>query len=288
MIDKHEWQLYYSQVYPAYASSSDDFILKHLNGDIHQITPKDNFSGFKDEYEYKVKLWVKSTLITESQLMPNYWLSSEGLIPVVIASTKTVLNKETGLEQQPWVVPFTDLPKQIKSAPNDINQYASTTWLFNNEPQGEVDDNNLAFTIIPTPKSMSIEDKQARLDLAPGLNIKLTGGIKRSEVVAALDRLALLGIKESSNGITVNIALDNEKSADWRQGHYQLVMNDSAIIISAQDSSGAFYGLQSLAGLMQLGSTEVPLVSIDDQPHYEYRGQHVDVARKLSLKGVYV
>lgn len=284
LVEQHAWQLNYSQVYPAYASNSDDFTLTHLNGDIHQIKPKDNFSGFKTEQEYKVKLWVKSTLITESQLMPNYWLASEGLAPAVVASTKTMLDKDTGLELQPWVVPFTDLPKQIKSAPNDINQYASTVWLYNNEPQVAADGSHLAFSIIPTPKNIHVEDRQARLDLAAGLNIKLTGGIKRLELAAAIERLALLGITESSHGITVNIILNNENKADWRQGHYQLDINDSAIIIKAQDSSGAFYGLQSLAGLVQLGSSEVPLVSIDDQPHYEYRGQHVDVARNFHTK----
>ena len=85
-------QLNFSQVYPAYASSSETFDLQHLNGDIHQITPKNNFTGFK-----------------------------------------------TGQSQK------------IKSAPDDINQYASTIWLYNNEPQLALDDSHLDFAIIPTP-----------------------------------------------------------------------------------------------------------------------------------------
>jgi hexosaminidase len=282
--DKQKWQLNYSQVYPSYASSSDQLNLLHLNGDMHQISPKTNFTGFKDGQDHKLKLWVKSTLITESELMPNYWLASDGLTAAIVDSTRSLVDMDTGLEVQPWVVPFTDIPKQVKSAPGDVNQYASTQWLYDNEPQISLANNPVVSSIIPTPKSIKIADKSARLDLANGLQVKLSGGLKYTEIAAGFERLALLGIKESSSGQVVNIELNNNKKADWRSGHYQLVINDSAIMIKAQDSTGAFYGLQSLASLITLGSTKIPLVSVDDQPHYDYRGQHVDVARNFHSK----
>ncbi len=284
LLEKQSWQLNFSQVYPTYASQSDELNLVHVNGDIHQITPKPSFTGFKAGSAHTVKLWVKSTLITESELMPNYWLASEGLTPAVIASTKTKIDQDTGLEIQPWVIPFNGAGKQLKSSPEDINQYASTQWLYDNEPKVDIDKSDTAFAIIPTPKSIKVTDKEARLDLASGLQVNLHGDINYAQLAAAFDRLALLGIKESKGGIAINIELNGEKSADWRSGHYQLTINDSAIIIEAQDSTGAFYGLQSLASLVTLGSTQVPLLEIDDQPHYDYRGQHVDVARNFHSK----
>lgn len=281
------WQLNFSQVYPSYASQSEQLNLAHINGDIHQITPKQGFTGFKPEQVYSVKLWVKSTLITESELMPNYWLASEGLIPSVIKSTRTLVDTETGLEIQPWVAPFSNVAKQIKSSPDDINQYASSQWLFDNEPQITLetsDVNPVEFAIIPTPKLIKIVDKKARLDLSTGLKVTLKGGIEYPEVEAAFERLSLLGIKESKTGILLAIELNDNKKADWRSGHYQLIINDSAVHVVAQDSVGAFYGLQSLASLITLGSSQVPLVTVDDQPHYDYRGQHVDVARNFHSK----
>ena len=283
-VQAQAWQLNFSQVYPAYASSSEDFNLQHINGDIHQITPRESFTGFKAGQSQKVKLWVKSTLITESELMPNYWLAMAGLTPAIIASTKTTTEQETGLELQPWVVPFNDTVKQIKSAPDDINQYASSTWLYDNEPKLAVDADLVNFSIIPTPRTVKINDKSARLDLMSGLNIKLAGDIQYSELAGALERLASLGIKESKTGVAVNIELNDEKSADWLEGHYQLTINDNAIIIKAQGSTGAFYALQSVASLVTLGSTKIPLLTVDDQPHYYYRGQHVDVARNFHSK----
>jgi len=278
------WQLNFSQVYPVYASNSEDFNLQHINGDIHQITPKETFAGFKAGQNQQVKLWVRSTLITESELMPNYWLTMDGLTPAIIASTKTAVEQETGLELQPWVVPFSDTVKQIKSSPDDNNQYASSAWLYDNEPKLTTNSTSVDFAIIPTPKSVEIKDESARLELISGLNVKLSGGIKYAELSGALERLASLGIKESKAGVDVNIELNNEKSADWLEGHYKMSINDSVIIIEAQDSSGAFYALQSLASLVTLGSTKVPLLTVDDQPHYYYRGQHVDVARNFHSK----
>lgn len=283
-VAQQEWQLNFSQVYPSYASESSDFNLLHLNGDIHQITPKSRFTGFKGGQKHKVKLWVKSTLITESELMPNYWLSAVSLSPAVIESTKTSIDPETGLELQPWVVPFTDVVKQIKSAPDDINQYASTQWLYDNEPNLDTStDSQVDFAIIPTPKSLLVIDKNLRLELVSGINISLTG-LEHQDIVAATERLHFLGIKESNAGVPVNIILNDDKSAQWRAGHYQLTINAEGIDIQTQDSSGAFYALQSMASLLTLGSTSLPLVKIEDQPHYDYRGQHVDVARNFHSK----
>jgi hexosaminidase len=278
------WRLNFSQVYPSYASESRDFQLLHLNGDIHQITPKENFSGFTASEVKKVKLWVKSTLITESELMPNYWLSAADLSPVVIDSTKTSIDADTGLELQPWVVPFTDFPKQIKSAPDDINQYASTLWLYDNEPNHlTLDKQAVDSAIIPTPTFLQLTDTNSRLDLISGINISLSG-LERQDIVAAIERLNFLGIKENETGVPVNITLNNDKKTAWRIGHYQLTITAKGIDIHAQDSSGAFYALQSIASLHTLGSTSLPLLKIDDQPHYDYRGQHVDVARNFHSK----
>ena len=282
--ENEDWQINFSQVYPSYASESSDFNLQHLNGDIHQITAKAGFSGFTAGEIKKVKLWVKSTLITESELMPNYWLSATDLSPAVIVSTKTSIDADTGLELQPWVAPFTDIVKQIKSSPDDINQYASTSWLYDNEPNHlELGAQAIDLAIIPTPNSLKVTDAKFRLDLSSGINVLLRG-LETKDIAAATERLSFLGIKESETGIAINIVLNDDKKPDWRAGHYQLEVNGQGIDINAQDSSGAFYALQSIASLLTLGSTTLPLVKIDDQPHYDYRGQHVDVARNFHSK----
>jgi len=300
-LEVDSFKLNFSQVYPAYASRSNDFTLTHINGDIHQISPKYSFSGFKAKKIKKIKLWVKSTLITRSELMPNYWLSSKGLQPVVVKSTQTVLDKETELEQQPWVMPFNNIAKQIKSSIDDVNQYASSAWLYENEVALEQFDQNidhLAYAIIPTPKSVKFLDKTKQFDFSKGVKLSLNG-VDESAVSAALSRLALLGFevsnvvnnsandvvsKDVKSAIEIVVDKNTNKGVDWRAGHYQLTINQNKITIVAQDDTGAFYGLQSLASLVRVDVSSLPLIIVDDQPHYAYRGQHVDVARNFHDK----
>jgi len=289
----NSFELNFSQVYPAYASKGDDFTIAHINGDIHQLSPKLSFSGFKAKKTKKVKLWVKSTLITKSELMPNYWLSSKGLQPVVIKSTQTFFDKETGLEQQPWVMSFNNIAKQIKSSIDDVNQYASLAWLYENEAALEQFDqstDHVAYAIIPTPKSVKFLDETKLFNFSNGVKLSLKD-VDKSAVSAALSRLALLGFevsdyasKDVQSALEIVVDKSAVKPVDWVSGHYQLTINENKITIFAQDDVGAFYGLQSLAGLIQLNVSSLPLLLVDDQPHYAYRGQHVDVARNFHDK----
>jgi hexosaminidase len=280
-IQVSDWLLYFSQVYPAYASRSDELSLKHINGDIHQITPTINFSGFHAGETKTVKLWVKSTLISESELMPNYWLTAKLLTPVVIESTRTKIDPDTGLETQPYVVSFDDIEKQIKSAPNDINQYASPEWLFKQNEKLNIVSDHLPFAVIPTPKSLKIIDKNSQLDLSLGIDVRYRN-LSKHDVGAAIERLAQLGVQQSKKGIVVDIAL--RPQANNIQGSYQLRVDTKQISIIAGDKQGAFYGVQTLASLLTLADLKVPLVVIDDAPHYQYRGQHLDVARNFHNK----
>jgi len=275
------WIINFSQVYVAYTASGKELDLRHVNGDIHQIIPNKNFIGFKANETKTIKLWVKSTLIGESELMPNYWLSAKGLKSAVIESTRTGINAETGLETQPYVVAFDNYDTQVKSAPNDINKHASAQWLYQQYGDVKLQTDHLAGAIIPTPKSIKLHDKNHQLDISQGLTLKLNN-IAEKEVIAAKSRLKLLGVGFADNGVVVNVTVNHTATAI--PGSYQMSITKQGITIDAADNSGAFYGLQSIAALLTLGTQQLPLVEIDDAPHYQYRGQHLDVARNFHSK----
>ena len=187
-----------------YASASDEFTLEHVNGDIHQITPKPSFSGFKGQQSKRIKLWVKNIVSGESAILPNYWLSSETLQPAVIKSTRTAIDSETGLEIQPYVVPFINQQKQIKSSPQDINSFASEKWLYDDNKTLSKTTEHLSTTIIPSPKSLIVDNSVKSLDISQGLTLRLTN-IDKVQVEAAQARLELLGVKFVDQGVPVDI-----------------------------------------------------------------------------------
>lgn len=275
------WQLNYSQVYPMYAFESEQFNVEHLNGDIHQISPKAEFEGLVANKNYQIKLWMKATLITESAVLPNYWLSSDKLAAKVVSSTRTGIDPETLLETQPYVVPFSDLPKQIKSAANDINEYASASWLFNHNKDTKVDNSLLDIGIVPTPNKINVISTDSVLDISAGFNYDFIG-TSSDKLSGVIKRISTLGIKRADNGALVSINVDKQNKL--HPEGYQLTITTSGIDILASSDQGAFYALQSVASLYDLNQDKLPLVTIQDAPHYDYRGQHLDVARNFISK----
>ncbi|MGB0834971.1 MAG: family 20 glycosylhydrolase [Psychrobium sp.] len=283
-VELDNWSVFYSQVYPAYLGESEQLALRHVNGDIHEITPKAGFSSFKAGETKQILMWSDSTLITESEVMPNYWIAVEGVKPQVIASTKTAIDPETQLEIQPYVEPFDNLPTQSREAANDINPDATPAWLYedNSKVQTlELTNEQIASAIIPTPSKVTVDSQARLLDIASGLKLDLQG-VELSSLASAVVRLESLGVALADDGIPTSIKV--VPAQDAVKGSYSLKVGTDGIEITASEKTGAFYALQSLAALKTLGETRISVMDIVDSPRYQYRGQHVDVARNFHGK----
>jgi hexosaminidase len=84
-----------------------------------------------------------------------------------------------------------------------------------------------------------------------------------------------------------------KKDSIPREG-YELDVSVEKIIVSASDTSGAFYAVQTLRQLLPANldrknslpkkSIELPVLKITDAPQFSYRGMHLDVARHFFPK----
>ncbi len=96
--------------------------------------------------------------------------------------------------------------------------------------------------------------------------------------------------KTSANFIKFQIVNDPETRRDG----YKLEVKTGSIVITANDSRGIFYGIQSLLQLLPaelFGNTiinkvnwNIPCLLIKDKPRYPYRGMHLDVSRHFFPK----
>jgi len=85
------------------------------------------------------------------------------------------------------------------------------------------------------------------------------------------------------------IALRIDESMQGIKGQYNMNVSDQHVEIIAPESTGLFYGIQTLRQLLppEIESREqqadiewnVPAVRIKDEPQFEYRGLHLDVGR---------
>lgn len=283
------WNIYFSLVAPLASVDSDEFTITHINGDLHRIAPGPEYRGIAAGETRTLHFKVQNGQNTKSEAMPNYYLTMDHRHPaqqtaVVIESTRTALDADTGLESQPYVKGY-DQPQLFKRRVEDNSRLATAAVLYDNNHLPEVADSVIPI-IVPTPSTIKLASTNSQLDLASGLNVSLQG-LEHQHVAVALNRLASFGIKEHTGGVNLSIAIDANAVANGakiQQGSYQLKISNSGISIIAEDNEGAANALNSLASLITLGNTNVPLVTIDDSPRFAFRGMHIDVARNFHSK----
>lgn len=79
---------------------------------------------------------------------------------------------------------------------------------------------------------------------------------------------------------TVRVSVDQPQTN--REG-YNLHVDplEQAITINGKSEAGLFYGIQSLLSLLKTFPNGMHGIEIMDEPRFEYRGMHVDVARNF-------
>lgn len=287
-IAANNWQIHFSQISPIQSFESDEFSVTHINGDLHKIALTESFTGFtKNETKrivYRAMFWS----LSETDAIPNYIVSAiknvngEHMIkPAVIKSTMAGIDPETGLETLPFVEPFTDVEKQFKRTNKDKTQWLSSAQLYQRNLKLDGEHVDVTSAIIPTPKQIIVDSKLPVIDLSRGLKIAFNN-VEPELVMAAIMRLQRLGIKQNEDGFKTSLRI--VENANKLVGSYQLNVNSQGIEIVGVDNAGVFNGLQSLAGLLMPNSKTIAQVRIDDEPHYQFRGLLVDVARNFHSK----
>jgi len=144
------------------------------------------------------------------------------------------------------------------------------------------------YQIIPKPASLEFSKGRFVIDS----NTKIVGdsGLEADgNYLANLLSIATGEVISYKTGNTSqgDIFLTLDDSIDEEEGYILEVAFDN-IVISGKTPRGVFYGIQSLRQLLpasiesgpsDLSSLAIPSVIIKDNPRYEYRGMHLDVAR---------
>jgi hexosaminidase len=275
------WEIYFSQIAPLHNFDSEEFTLKHINGDLHTLTPTNKFKGFikgeRKTITFRASFWS----LAESDIMPNYIIRADNLVARVIESTRAKIDPETSMEFVPYVNEYTDYKNHFKRTKGDATPWLDSVGFYQrNSALGDslLDVSNV---IIPTPKVVKYPDENGQLDLSKGINIHY-GNTEKSLVNVAISRLSSFGITQDLSGVDVKLSVKNDSSK--MIGSYSFDIDSAGISIIGVDNNGVFNGLQSLASLVSLAKKSVPFIHIMDEPLYEFRGMLVDTARNFRSK----
>lgn len=144
-------------------------------------------------------------------------------------------------------------------------------------------------SIIPQPASVVVQE--GSLAVTSGFKIIDTDKQFENEIGIfnkQLNKAFGFSLKSTNKSSNKSIKLILNKALAHPEA-YLLEINSSGITISGE-SAGIFYGLQSLYQLMvnnrelNTSKTTLPLVVIEDQPSFQWRGMHLDVCRHFFNK----
>ncbi|MCH2176932.1 MAG: carbohydate-binding domain-containing protein, partial [Lentisphaeria bacterium] len=276
----NDWSIYFSQTDTVKYPLGENFDIEYINGDLHRLYPKKEFSGFVADQPIKFHMIGKGYVVTEAEFMPNMYIAEEGLSPVIIKDTQVKPDADTGLETRSFARDLSNYAATFKRGDSDQTILATSSHLFDKYKNNADKPEWVKQGIVPTPKSVAVLSK-GLVDLNKGINLHINQ-FEGPSLVKAFERLDFLGVKKSKNGIPVVIS--QLETNPVNQEGYELIINDNGIGISAWSETGAFYGVMSLASLINIDNLTIPKLLVRDEPRFEYRGMHVDVSRNFRSK----
>lgn len=211
--------------------------------------------------------------------MPNYYMTADQLTAELILSTQLQAESVTGMELKPYIVAFDDYQKQYQRSPDDLHPQLTAEYLFSQNQRSSLSKQAGLQAIIPTPASIEWLATEP-LNLQSGIKIVSAKDFDISFIQPALARLQQLGVATQPQGVPLSFV----KQAELHHGAYQLKIAPNGITILSSDEQGISYGLASLTSLLVPQTLTVNSANISDQPHYLYRGMHLDVARNFHNK----
>lgn len=147
-------------------------------------------------------------------------------------------------------------------------------------------------SIIPQPVSVKQPRINAKFSITPATVIVLEGSNLQKTAALLndyLQQLYLFKLKVVNNSTSANaIRLNYERLDKPIEGAYVLTVNNKGAYIAGDNETGVFYGVQTLFQLlpvpnarlkMRPNKLDIPYISIEDEPRFEYRGVHLDVGR---------
>lgn len=263
------WDLYVSMVAKMTGLDSDSFSFTHIQGDLYRLSAKPGVT-LTPGATYRVRQRGVSTFFSEYYPMPNAYVVAEGLKPVVVAASRATIDPDTGQEQLPFVTPFTDEAKLARSSVADQTQWLTPERAFALNASRQRKD-AVEFGILPTAVAVK-RLPGAAIDTRKGIALTLSG--------VAAEALPVDGLTQNPAGVPVSVTVNGEDAPE----SYRVVAENSRITITAADSAGAFYALQSLSQQIAWDGGRLKPLEITDAPRFGFRGLHLDVARNFRGK----
>lgn len=277
-----DWRIYFHSVRKLDSTQVEGISLRHLQGDLHELAPTAAFKGLAAGAKLDVPYTASAHLVSYTDFMPRAFIAQPGLQTEVFANTDTENLAE-------FVAPF-NTPEQQLRARDDLYPVATAASRYQeniavNDAAAKAD---ATPKIIPTPAE--IKYRKGSITLDNSWQIRFAGRLA-GEAKYFAEQLQSYGLAVNTladhlpvSGKVIELGVD--KSLANAEAYHLTIAADKITIIGG-DNAGAFYGIQSVLGLLPAqtaSSYSLPQLSVVDAPRYTWRGMHYDMARNFHGK----
>lgn len=138
------------------------------------------------------------------------------------------------------------------------------------------------------PKPLKIETSIGSMEINGYTKVLLKGGSIKLDDLAiylthSVEKQTGIRLETSGNSVFRNfIKLEQVNDSSLGNEGYKMEIKPEGITLSSSTSNGIFYGIQTLIQLSPVSKTtsfEVPALTIEDKPHFKWRGILLDCSR---------
>lgn len=290
-----DWSIYFHSVRKVMGTEAENVAIEHVQGDLHRMYATEQFAGLDTGETLAVDYTPSAHVVSYSDFMPRAFVVAEGLEPEVFRNT----DSETFSD---FVDPIVTDEQQMRNANDKFAIVTPASRYQANQVLPEPSDSaaEALKRIIPTPAEADYRRGEATID--DTWRIVYAGRLKgeaqylkaQLAQVTGIELTASASLKPRSASdkkpvLVLAVGDGNKRKSSLPEGpeSYTLNVDKQRITISGRDNAGAFYGVQSLLGLLNpaaQGSAEVPRVRIADTPRANWRGMHYDLGRNFHGK----
>ncbi|WP_157484946.1 family 20 glycosylhydrolase [Gilvimarinus polysaccharolyticus] len=292
-----DWSIYFHSVRQVTATAGEGIAIEHVQGDLHRVIPTAQFIGLKAGNTLNVVYTPAAHMVSYSDFMPRTFVVVKGLQPEVFSNTDTEVFSD-------FVDPITQPEQQMRNADDKFLVATAASRYQANQalPAATGSAVDALKRVIPTPKMVDYQRGEAQLDTT--WRIVYAGRLKSEAqyLKAQLADVAGLALEASPSTdlsssaddtrvIVMAVGLPDERKLVLPTGaeSYNLSIDKQRIVVNGRDNAGAFYGVQSLLGLLPPKPNEaitLPRLRIADTPRAHWRGMHYDMGRNFHGKAV--
>lgn len=269
------WILYFNSIRVLDADSFlPEFRATHISGDFFKLEPTDDFKPIPPGGEFVKEYKAQFHSIKKTDAPQGFYFVYDNRIEEVAELT---VEPFVGEEQ---VNRNQDDNLEIPTAESRYRENQRLTTLAANQVS----------KITPTPSTVETGDEFYEME--DGITITYDDGLNDEAEYLSQILSDEFDIDNSTevlsgewNGSGILLSLDSTNSNNEEK--YSLKITEGGIELSSAGDAGIFYAIQSLRSLISNRDSEnmeLAAVQISDEPGFEYRGMHLDVARNFQDK----